>query len=576
MNLCSHVDNCIVPSQSTPAKDETPTAQIASPADALLSPRQRSDKLKRSIGPNMAENGPLLPKSPAKQFLAKERKGMRSSSNKENMGPEASASATPSSTHIGLGIQAESSQAGAQREGSPEVIQRAPMTPTPQDPIEAMDAVAEAVELVENAIPRDEDIVSPKKVVKMTTANGPPPSAMKPARRSMNISSATPRKSTNPRQAPLSNGVKRTESVKKPRPRASSVRKPDTTAKDPAGKADIPHSKPRPISMSFPTPPPPAKSSKPSTRPTFQLPGEAVAAKLKAAKEERQKKEEEEAAKRPAFKARPAPKMKEGGGAVVRPTAASRARESLMLGKDQPTTNGVPAGPSGMQRSTSVRESLLKDRASRMSTMTSSRMSTVTPRPTPAAGRVAPKPRPTSMIITSRPSTIAASNQANTSRPRTTTNEQTRSKPRPQSMIMNSTIETAFTAPTTTTNGSTTQKSSTTTSKGKAVFARHANEREEQERKKREKEEAAKKARAAAAEKGRVASREWARRMKDRLAGGSKKGGNDEKEEKERGLMNGKDVEKRQAMSSILAKKATNGEASVGIESHGVQEGVTV
>jgi hypothetical protein len=63
----------------------------------------------------------------------------------------------------------------------------------------------------------------------------------------------------------------------------------------------------RPISMSFPTPPPLVKSKKPVTTSNFTLPGEAVAAKLKAQRLERQKREEEEAAKKREFKARPVP-----------------------------------------------------------------------------------------------------------------------------------------------------------------------------------------------------------------------------------------------------------------------------
>jgi len=57
--------------------------------------------------------------------------------------------------------------------------------------------------------------------------------------------------------------------------------------------------KPRPISM-----PPPPKSDKPLTKPAFQLPGERIAEKLKAQKEERLKREAEAPAQ-PAPKQRP-------------------------------------------------------------------------------------------------------------------------------------------------------------------------------------------------------------------------------------------------------------------------------
>jgi len=70
----------------------------------------------------------------------------------------------------------------------------------------------------------------------------------------------------------------------------------------------IPHSKPRPIGITFPPPPPPIKSSKPPTVSNFELPGEVFARKTQAQKEERRKRMEGEEMKRKEFKARPAPK----------------------------------------------------------------------------------------------------------------------------------------------------------------------------------------------------------------------------------------------------------------------------
>ncbi|KAF2710619.1 hypothetical protein K504DRAFT_266570 [Pleomassaria siparia CBS 279.74] len=87
--------------------------------------------------------------------------------------------------------------------------------------------------------------------------------------------------------------------------------------------------------------PPPTKSSKPPTVANFQLPGEVIAAKLRAQKEERLKREEEEeeAAAQRTFKARPAPPRRQVP-AQVRQTSASRARESLMA-KDAQATCGA-------------------------------------------------------------------------------------------------------------------------------------------------------------------------------------------------------------------------------------------
>ena len=90
----------------------------------------------------------------------------------------------------------------------------------------------------------------------------------------------------------------------------------------------IPHSKPRAIGLSFPAPPPPAKSTKPPTKSTFVLPGEAFQRKFKAQKEERQKRMEEEEKKRREFKARPAPKTTYKP--IVPAKSGGSARESLV------------------------------------------------------------------------------------------------------------------------------------------------------------------------------------------------------------------------------------------------------
>jgi len=91
---------------------------------------------------------------------------------------------------------------------------------------------------------------------------------------------------------------------------------------------------PRPISITAPP-----KSNKPLTIANFQLPGEAVAAKLKAQREERQRREEEEAAKKATFKARPAPARKDVP-IPVRQTSSSRARENLMT-KENSASSGT-------------------------------------------------------------------------------------------------------------------------------------------------------------------------------------------------------------------------------------------
>jgi hypothetical protein len=204
-----------------------------------------------------------------------------------------------------------------------------------------------------------------------------------------------------------------------------------------AGGAEKPAS--RPISM-----PPPPKSTKQLTKPSFQLPGEAAAARLKAQKEERLKRmAEAEAAKKAA------------AAVPVRKPIAHRPRDSLLV-KDAPGVS-IPPPPQtdAPQRSTSLaskRNSIVGVSASR-STSTSS---------------------------ANRNSVLLAEGGKSTVTP----------------------VDAAALKV-----------------KGKQVFNRDRMEKETLERERREKEEAAKRARAEAAERGRIASREWAERQRKKLMG---------------------------------------------------------
>ena len=215
----------------------------------------------------------------------------------------------------------------------------------------------------------------------------------------------------------------------------------------------------------------PAKSTKPPTRSNFELPGEAVARKLKEAREERMKREEaEERVKKPAFKARP---VRLSQAPVVRPTATSKARISIAKGE-------VPA------------TSIVKTTAPR---------STVTPRPSGAASsppgqrlstvsdnkRAAPASANTSARVTGRSSNAFNSSKISTAKP-----------------IAPSSIRQSV-------GGA---DAAQLRAKGKEVFNRGRVEQDERDRMRKEKEDAAKKARAEAAERGRVASREWAEKQK--------------------------------------------------------------
>jgi hypothetical protein len=229
----------------------------------------------------------------------------------------------------------------------------------------------------------------------------------------------------------------------------------------------IPHSKPRPVSLSFPTPPPAARSSKAPTKSSFQLPGEAVAAKLKATREDRMKREAAAAT----FKARPVPSTLKKTPSV-RHTAASRARESMMTGDTAPKP-AVPSSTTGLKRSNTV-----------------------------GSSRVRPSIAPAPAAKPSQPAQLTVQKRARPSSVHVTASE-TAAPRQPSSGASRPSI-----APT--------NRNTSATSKGKEVYARTAAARNAAETEKKEKEDAARKARAAAAEKGRAASREWAEKQKVR------------------------------------------------------------
>ncbi|KAF9693582.1 hypothetical protein EKO04_008235 [Ascochyta lentis] len=196
----------------------------------------------------------------------------------------------------------------------------------------------------------------------------------------------------------------------------------------------------RPISM-----PPPPKSTKPPTKANFQLPGEATAARLKAQKEERLKRmEEAEAAERAAAAAAP-----------VRKPMAHRPRESLLV-RDAP---GVSIPPPSNSHS---------DVPQRSTSLASKRSSII--------GQ-----------STSRSTSTSSANR--------------------NSLLLSAGTKSTVTA----------VDAAALKVKGKQVFNRDRVEKEAVERERREKEEAAKRARAEAAERGRIASREWAERQRKKM-----------------------------------------------------------
>ncbi|EME85050.1 uncharacterized protein MYCFIDRAFT_195924 [Pseudocercospora fijiensis CIRAD86] len=367
-------------------------------------------------------------------------------------------------------------------------------SPAPTDAISAMDALEDEVEKINAEVPDVQTSPEKPKTRKVTPvvrttkasqarislAHGPKDAPKVPALGRPRQSSA--RQSSAHAQLSQST-AKRVTSTSSVRSRQGTQDEDVTVDKK---EVNIPHSKPRPMSLQFPTPPPPPKSTKAPTKSTFQLPGEAIAAKLKAAKEARLQKEAEESTAKKTFKARPAPSFAKKPPPAVRQTSTSKARESIMNGKPvatmsskrphsvattRPAANKAPV--------TTKKPSVSAKVAPKLSSSTNS-LSSSKKRPVPGVPPQAAK----SLTVAKRPSTVMGV----LDKPRTSLAP----KPNPPATAQK-------------TNG---------TAKGKEVFSRAAQAKSNAEKEKREKEEAAKKARAAAAERGRQASRDWAEKQR--------------------------------------------------------------
>ncbi|KAI9749514.1 MAG: hypothetical protein M4579_006842 [Chaenotheca gracillima] len=198
------------------------------------------------------------------------------------------------------------------------------------------------------------------------------------------------------------------------------------------------------------------KSTKPPTRPNFELPGEAISRRLKEQREERRKREEEELQKKREFKAKPARKAAPPTMAV-RPTASSQARvarASLAEGGPNPASGKTPT----LKRQSSLQ---IPKRSQRPS-MAATAVTSVRKPSLPSAAR-----QP-SIPAASQPSTVTGADAIHQRQ------------------------------------------------RGKDLFARDRLEKTELVQARKAKEDAARRARAEAADRGRLASREWAERQKRR------------------------------------------------------------
>jgi hypothetical protein len=263
----------------------------------------------------------------------------------------------------------------------------------------------------------------------------------------------------------------------------------------------------------------PAKSTKATTTSSFSLPGEAIAAKLKAQREERQMREEEATAKQArekgvtksttAIKARP--RLSTAAAPAIKPreTKTSQARQSLMVANSEKRRASgssdketeAPAKRAMQQASKSpvkAKELVVKKRVS------SSRVGVDT-------NSLKKRTDVEKAGITSAESVRANSAIRRTGAGNGTGNGTSAARREPTVHSLSSRPEAGATK-------ATTNKADLVSQKGKEVAGRDKLEKVAMEKVRREKEEAAKKARADAAERGRAASREWAEKQKRKLA----------------------------------------------------------
>ncbi|ODH49658.1 hypothetical protein GX48_04182 [Paracoccidioides brasiliensis] len=252
----------------------------------------------------------------------------------------------------------------------------------------------------------------------------------------------------------------------------------------------------------------PSKSTKTPTRPTFELPGEAISRRQRAQWEERLKREEEELQRRREFKARTARNFTTPAF-PVKETIASRIRATLKAEEVQNRVSSAECSrnaPSVQPKRSSL---IMPIKTSSLRTNSiGSTGSNRTPSGTKAIGN-------STSASSAAPGRPLAPNGTNRSLNRNGSRSEGKDKDDNNEGAISPvcTVRTPV-APATRTDSNTllTQRL-----RGKEIFARDRVHEIERGRERKEKEEAAKRARTEAAERGRLASREWAERQKMRL-----------------------------------------------------------
>lgn len=194
------------------------------------------------------------------------------------------------------------------------------------------------------------------------------------------------------------------------------------------------------------------RSTKPLTRPTFELPGEAISRRKREEREAKLKAQEEEERKRREFKARPM-RSSLAPATMPRETIASRARRSQFSSEDSTNDQEVRR---------------LSKRFSTTDLASSSRLQVRGRNSMAPFGEGAARTRSTSTAVSDKRSSVSA------------------------------------------------EEASQLRARGKEIYARDNSFSKDRERERREREALAKAARQEAAERSRAASREWAERQRQR------------------------------------------------------------
>jgi hypothetical protein len=412
------------------------------------------------------------------------------------------------------------------------------VSPRIEDSVEALDKLNDAIEAVEalDGMISDRESVAPRKTKKGTTPKAK--TAATKATRGTTITSREPVSVTTKKIAPIApktnklvkegaptSALRRTQStvavrqsarqatpkkvasvasLKSDRAPAAVPTKSSAVSRTDSSDATttiVPTAKARPVSVSFPPPPQAVKSSKAVTRPIFELPGEAVARRLKEQREERQKRaEESQASGLESFKSRSNNPSVKSSKAVTKADFELPGEAVARKLKEQREER-----QKRMEEASQLENEALKNRLSNLATK---RMSTIGENRRPASVHFGGSAE--GLIISKRSSVAnigvprAASSSTSTSAPVRKASTQFQPGISQPGLSARTNLSAA--------------ESAQLRLKGKAVFQREIKEQANRENARRDKEAAAQRARVEAAERGRIASREWAEKQKARVA----------------------------------------------------------